>query len=216
LTVALAWITEVRNATDHAIFLKQTDPTRNPKIDEVVSGAGWQNAGVAIGMATTGVPSYSANGGWPERHTWFAVAPNTVLKTSSFVVPWANTEGFVHLVVNRGGKPIADVDTLERSGVQFQVVPDGGGANDFIQFFDRDLSPLMGSEDTALPAGELARISVGPAGAAASASGRLVVTDSSVTYTITTSNSAGADLIAVTKGVGELVLDVAAVVVAAG
>jgi hypothetical protein len=40
------------------------------------------------------------------------------------------------------------------------------------------------------------------------------VTDSAATYTITASNSAGADFIAGAKGVGELVLDVAAVVVA--
>lgn len=214
--MALTWITEVANHTNYTIFLKQTDPTRNPVIDEVRRGAGWCQESVAATLSTANLPlPFSSQSGNPTPHEWFAVAPKTTLKTSRFIVPWANTEAWVYLVINKEQKPVAQID-FEESGVQFQIVPDGGGAHDFLQFCNRDMSPVMGKEGSLMPPGEFARIPVGPAGAAASTSGRLNMTDAAVTYDITESNSAGADALAVVRGMGEVVLDIAAVVVAVG
>lgn len=95
------------------------------------------------------------------------------------------------------------------------MAPSGGGAQDYLDFFDRDLNPVVGSKKTALAEGEQARIPVGPAGGLASTSGRLNVTDKSISYQITESNSAGADVLAALKGVGEVIALAASVVQAA-
>jgi hypothetical protein len=200
--MALVWITEVANRTEYPLLLRQTDPSRNPVIDEVKSG-GWID-GIA-GETKTGW-------GKPKVHEWFTICPNSVLKTSWFIVPWANSGGWINMILNNhpDGKP-----NKEKDGIQFYVAPDGGGATDYLQFFDRNLNPIVGNDHTALENGVQATIAVGGAGAAASTSGRLNVTDRSITYQITESNSAGSDTIAALKGVGEAIA-IAAAVVAAG
>jgi hypothetical protein len=205
--MALAWITEIRNQTKATVFLKQTDPTKNPVIDKVEKG-NW----------APGLPSeveWTTNSGKPPVQKWFAIGPGTTVQTSWFVIPWSNQkDAWVYLVVNKSGKPDAEVD-LENSGVQFNVGPSGGGKEDFIHFYDRQLNPITVAADSQLGSGQAAIIPVGPAGGAASTSGRLNITDTSITYQITASNSAGGDLLDAMLGIGEAIA-VAATAVQAG
>lgn len=200
--MALAWITEVQNHTKGWVFLKQTDPTKNPVVDDVEKGT-W-----AAGLSPKVTPSkvkWTSDSQKPPVHQWFAVGPETRLKMSWFVIPWSNQkDAYVYMVVAEEGKSGTEID-LEKSGVQFNVGPTGGGKNDFIQFYDRQLSPITGAPGSPLGEGQAATIPVGPAGAAASTSGRLNITDNSVTYQITASNSAGGDMLEVLMGVGQAV-----------
>ena len=205
--MALAWITEIRNHTKHSVLIKQTDPTKNPVVDAVVQGT-W-----APGLTPT--VSWIKTPQKPPTQLWFTVGPETILKTSWFVVPWSNVDdAWVYLFSNKENKPGNEVD-LGTCGVQFNVGPDGGGKQDYLQFYDRQLNPVIGTAESQLGEGQRAIIPVGPAGAAASTSGRLNITDQSITYQITESNSAGGDVVDALKGVGELIA-IAAAVVAAG
>ena len=205
--MALAWITEIQNHTKHPVLLRQTDPTKNPNIDDVVRGT-W-----APGLVP--VTPLIIDALQPPVHGWFTVGPETTLKTSWFVIPWSNIDdAWVYLFSNKDNLPGDKID-LDACGVQFNVSPDGGGKQDRIQFYDRQLNPILGTAGSLLGEGQPAIIPVGPAGAAASTSGRLNITDQSITYQITASNSAGGDVVDGLKGVGELIA-IAAAVVAAG
>lgn len=195
--MALAWITEIQNHASFPVHIRQTDPNKNPVIDRVESG-GWMPGIVANPPVWLNVPTK------PEARTWFTVAPNTVLLTSWFVVPWSNQDdAYVYLILNRDRIDAVD---LENSGVQFNVGPEGGGKTDYIQFYDRELNPIVADDGTlGMKAGERARIPVGPAGSAASTEGRLNITDLSVTYQITSSNSAGGDTVAGLTGIGQVI-----------
>jgi hypothetical protein len=195
--MALAWIEEVHNNSSYDLLIKQTDPTRNPCVDSV-EGSGWHDG-------LTG--DFHCKPGKPTYHGWFVVAAGTVLKTSWFIIPWANTNGWVHTIHNKKKLNAADIDH-RKSGLRFQVAPDGGGKQDYIRFYDWNLQAVTGDNR---PVG----LEIGPAGGANSTSGRLVVTDDYFGYQITTSNSAGNDTLGSFEILGAALIAIAGVVVAA-
>jgi hypothetical protein len=191
--MALAWIEEIHNNSSYELLIRQTDPSKNPFIDSV-EGGGWHDT-------LTG--DFHSNPGKPTYHDWFMVAPGTLLKTSLFVIPWANTNGWVQVIVNREKKDPLTIEP-KKSGLRFQVAPEGGGKQDYVRFYDWNLKAVSGVNGPA-------QIGIGAAGGANSTSGRLVVTDDYLDYQITTSNSAGDDTLSAFGVIGATLLAVAGV-----
>ena len=229
--MTLTWITEVANHTDHTVLLRQTDPSKNPVIDEVTLVDGMQRSAALLPMWASidwPLPTVGTDPAWtvlpdkPAAGKWFLVGPRTLLKTSYFVVPWSDQidpfpslevqHSCVYLIVNKGDAPITK-EFVEGYGVKFNIVPSPTGKYDFIQFFYRDGSPIDAGTVRLITGGTSvirALFAAGPAGGAHSTTGRLNITDDSITYDIISVDAYGDVLDGGKEDVGKVLAQAAA------